>query len=75
MTTARTAIRGAYRKPPLWGLLTIATLVGLASLTIECAQTITNGTCIASDTSRVATNITQASCTHSCPTCTWTPNR
>ena len=63
------------RGPRFWVLFAVAAFVGLASLVTECTKASAYGTCIASDTSTVATNVTKNDCLQPCPTCSWEQNR
>jgi len=76
MTASPTPAQAIIRSPRFWALTVVALTVGLVSLTLECAKTgSTYGTCIAHDTSTVATNVTQPACINPCPTCSWQQNR
>jgi len=75
MTVSTTPAPPIFRSPRFWALTVVALTVGFVTLTVECAQTMHYGTCIARDTSTVATNVTQSQCTGPCPTCSWQQNR
>lgn len=56
----------------VWPFVLLASAIGLAAGTGACAKSQPVGTCVRSDTSVAGTNMTQADCQKTCPTCTWT---